>query len=105
MRSGIETGFLLDRRWHLLRGEMERSKDSALLLIGRILTDAGVPYAIIDGVALQAHQPESRTTLDIDLAVVDRASIPRGLAECLHVGAMRTRGRLPTWRSKTRENA
>jgi hypothetical protein len=81
MRSGIETGFLLDRRWHLLRGDMERSKDSALLLIGRILTDAGVPYAIIGGVALQAHQPEPRTTLDIDIAVVDCASIPRAQLE------------------------
>jgi hypothetical protein len=77
MPTGIETGFLLDRRWHLLRGEMERSKEPALLLLGRILAEAGVPYAIIGGLALQVHQPEPRTTLDIDLAVLSRAAIPR----------------------------
>ncbi len=77
MRSGIETGFLLDQLWHLLRGEMDASKESALLLVGRILSDARVPYAVIGGVALQVHQPEPRTTLDIDLAVISRAEIPR----------------------------
>jgi hypothetical protein len=81
MRTGIETGFLLDRQWHLLRGEMERSKEPALLLIGRIFSDAGVPYAIIGGVALQAHTPDPRTTLDIDLAVLSRAAIPRDRLE------------------------
>ena len=29
------------------------------------------------GIALQVHQPEPRTTLDIDLAVLSRADIPR----------------------------
>jgi len=81
MRTGIETGFLLDQRWHLLRGEMERSKEPALLLVGRILAEAGVPYAVIGGVALQIHQPEPRTTLDIDLAVLSRAAIPRARLE------------------------
>jgi hypothetical protein len=81
MRSGIESGFLLDRQWHLLRGEMERSKEPTLLQVGRILADAGVPYAIIGGVALQIHQPEPRTTLDIDLAVLSRAAIPRAQLE------------------------
>jgi hypothetical protein len=32
---------------------------------------------VIGGVALQIHQRDPRTTLDIDLAVVDRAAIPR----------------------------
>ncbi len=81
MRSGIESGFLLDRQWHLLRGEMERSKEPTLLQVGRILADAGVPYAIIGGVALQIHQPDPRTTLDIDLAVLSRAAIPRARLE------------------------
>jgi hypothetical protein len=76
-RTGIETGFLLDLRWRLLRGEMEQSKEPALLLIGRIFAETGVPYAIIGGLALQMHQPEPRTTLDIDLAVPSRAVIPR----------------------------
>ena len=80
-RTGIETGFLLDQLWHLLRGEMDRSKEPALLLIGRIFADAGVPYAVIGGIALQVHQPEPRTTLDIDLAVLTRADIPRAQLE------------------------
>jgi predicted nucleotidyltransferase len=77
MRNGIETGFLLDRQWHLMRSEAEQSKRPALLLLGRVLAEAGVSYAIIGGVALQVHQAEPRTTLDIDLAVLDRKEIPR----------------------------
>jgi hypothetical protein len=81
MRAGIETGFLLDQLWHLLRGEMDRSKEPALLLVGRISSDAGVPYAVIGGIALQVHQPAPRTTLDIDLAVLSRAATPRARLE------------------------
>jgi hypothetical protein len=81
MRTGIETGFLLDHLWHLLRGETDRSKEPALLLIGRIFSDAGVRYAVIRGVALQIRQPEPRTTLEIDLAVLSRADIPRAQLE------------------------
>jgi hypothetical protein len=77
MRSGIEIGFLLDRQWHLMRSEAELSKRPTLLLLGRVLADSGVSYAIIGGVALQVHQAEPRTTLDIDLAVADRGEIPR----------------------------
>jgi hypothetical protein len=76
MESKLEIGFSLDRRWHFLRGEMEQSKKPELLLLGRALEEAGVAYAIIGGVALQIHQDEPRTTLDIDLALLDRASIP-----------------------------
>jgi predicted nucleotidyltransferase len=79
MRSGIEVGFQLDRQWHLMRAEDERSKRPTLLLLGRVLADAGVSYAIIGGVAVQVHQAEPRTTLDIDLAVADRGEIPRQL--------------------------
>src|SRR5689334_6868325 len=75
--TGLHAGFLLDRQWHLLRGEMEQSKRPALLLLGRILSEEAVPYAIIGGVALQVHQAEPRTTLDIDVAVGDRSSIPQ----------------------------
>ena len=77
MRSGIEIGFLLDRQWHLMRAEPESTKRPELLLLGRILADAGVSYAIVGGVALQVHQAEPRTTLDIDVAVTDRDEIPR----------------------------
>jgi hypothetical protein len=75
--SRLDSGFQLDRQWHWLKGDMEHSKRPALLALGRILGEARVPYAIIDGVALQIHQQEPRTTLDIDIAVLDRAAIPR----------------------------
>jgi hypothetical protein len=77
MRASIEIGFLLDRQWHVMRSEPEGSKKLTLLLLGRVLADAGIAYAIIGGVALQVHQDEPRTTLDIDLAVADRGEIPR----------------------------
>ncbi|HBH04301.1 MAG TPA: hypothetical protein DDZ42_20715 [Candidatus Rokubacteria bacterium] len=80
-RRGVETGFILDRQWHWLRGEMERTKRPALLLAARLLNEAAVPYAIIDGVALQVHQPEPRTTPDIDLAVPALDQIPRARLE------------------------
>lgn len=77
MSAGLEAGFLLDRQWHWLKGEMEESKRPALLALCRVLGDAQVAYAIIGGLALQVHQQETRTTLDIDVAVVGRDSIPR----------------------------
>jgi len=74
---GLEVGFLLDRQWHALRGEMDTTKRPALLALARILADAGAPYAIIGGVALQIHRSEPRTTLDIDLAITAMDAIPR----------------------------
>ena len=56
---------------------MEGSKRAALLELARILEEARVPYAIIGGVALQIHQSDPRTTIDIDLAVLARDQIPR----------------------------
>jgi hypothetical protein len=73
----LEIGFLLDEQWHLMRGEMETSKRPALLALARVLAEAGTPYAIIGGVALQAHRAEPRTTLDIDLAVPSLDALPR----------------------------
>jgi hypothetical protein len=77
MLSAIEIGFELDRRWHWLRGEMEDTKKPALLAVVRVLTLAGLPHAIIGGIAMQLRQEEPRTTLDIDIAVLDRADLPR----------------------------
>ena len=74
---GVEIGFQLDRQWHLLRGSMETTKRPALVTLARVLAESGTPYAIIGGVALQIHQAEPRTTLDIDLAVVSFDEIPR----------------------------
>lgn len=84
MQSNLEIGFVLDRRFHWLRGEMNDSKKPALLLLGRVLADARTHYAIIGGVALQIHQREPRTTLDIDLAVADLGALPR--AQLLDAG-------------------
>lgn len=78
MMSGLETGFILDRQWFRLQGEMERTKRPALLALARVLADTETSYAIIGGVALQTHQAEPRTTLDIDVAVAAYGHIPRG---------------------------
>lgn len=55
---------------------MDQTKRPALLALGRILAEEQIPYAIIGGLALQVHQREPRTTLDIDIAVLDREAIP-----------------------------
>jgi hypothetical protein len=77
MVSGLTAGFLLDRQWHWLRGEMDQSKKPALFALCRVLADKQVVYAVIGGLALQVHQREPRTTLDIDIAVLSREAIPR----------------------------
>jgi hypothetical protein len=77
MPRGLEAGFLLDWQWYGLRGEMERTKRPALLRLARLLAEADVSYAIIGGVALQVHQADPRTTLDIDVAVRTLGEIPR----------------------------
>src|SRR5882672_5169785 len=76
MSAGLVTGFELDRRWHWLRGEMDETKKPALLQLARVLAEARIDYAIIGGIAMQVHQEEPRTTLDIDVAVCDRKAIP-----------------------------
>jgi hypothetical protein len=84
MREGdelLEITSKLDARYHLLRGEMERSKETTLLEVARILKEAAAPYALIGGVAVQFHSKEPRTTLDVDLAVLDDAAIPRDRLE------------------------
>ena len=77
MPRGLEEGFILDRQWFWLRGEMERTKRPALIALACVLAEAGVPYAIIGGIALQVHQAEPRTTLDIDVAVATYGVLPR----------------------------
>ena len=81
MIRSLEIGFQLDQLWHALRGEMETTKRPALVALGRVLRDTGTPYAIIGGIALQLHQAEPRTTLDIDLAVSRIDAIPRAELE------------------------
>jgi len=60
---------------------MERSKEPDLALLASILEEHAVVYALIGGVALQVHQREPRTTLDIDVAVSKRDDIPRRALE------------------------
>ena len=60
---------------------MERAKRPALLALARIFAEADVPYVIIGGVALQVHQTEPRTTLDIAIAVAAYGQIPRAQLE------------------------
>ena len=56
---------------------MDQSKKPVLISLCRVLADEHVVYAIIRGLALQVHQEEPRTTLDIDIAVLSREAIPR----------------------------
>jgi len=55
---------------------MDSSKKPDLVALATILASSGTAYAVIGGVALQIHQAEPRTTLDIDLAVPDVAGLP-----------------------------
>jgi hypothetical protein len=48
MSSGLSAGFMLDRQWHWLRGEMETTKKPTLLTLGRLLDESRIPYAILD---------------------------------------------------------
>src|SRR3954452_12257560 len=81
MIRSLEIGFQLDQLWHALRGEMETTKRPALVALGRVLLEAKIPYAIIGGIALQVHQSDPRTTLDIDLAVARLDALPRAELE------------------------
>jgi len=78
---GLQAGFALDARYHWLTTGMEHTKQSALSALARVLGEAGTPYAIIGGIALQVHAREPRTTLDIDVAVPSRDLIPRAALE------------------------
>ncbi len=69
---------------------MERSKEPDLALLIGVLSEVGVSYAVIGGVALQVHQADPRTTLDIDVAVPRRTEIPR---ERLDAAGFRETGR------------
>lgn len=90
MISGLETGFRLDERFHWMTTGIERSKKPDLLALARVLAAAGVPYALIGGLALQVHRRQPRTTLDIDVAVKHRSAIPNG---ALRAAGFEERGR------------
>jgi hypothetical protein len=50
----LDIGFLLDRQWHALRGEMETTKRPALIALAKVMAETATPYAIIRGIALQS---------------------------------------------------
>lgn len=81
VRDRLQESYRLDRRWHRLRGHMDTTKQQTLETLVRLLDQAGIPYALIGGVAVQLHRDEPRTTLDIDVAVLDRLRIPRAALE------------------------
>src|ERR1700686_134088 len=74
----LAVGYALDYMWgesmSLTGGD---SKEKPLRLIAEILERERVPYALIDGVAVQIHTEEPRSTLDIYLAVRRYADVPR----------------------------
>ncbi len=86
--SAWEIGFVLDRRWHWQRGEMETDKKFELVALARLL--AKIPYALIGGLAMQLYQDEPRTTLDIDVALGRGDDLPR---EALRTAGFRETGR------------
>lgn len=55
---------------------MEATKEPTLAALSRVLDEAGFAWALIGGVAVQIHRTEPRTTLDVDVAVLDRAALP-----------------------------
>ena len=58
-RDRLLIGFALDRLWCETMGLMEGdSKERPLRLMAEVLERAGVPYALIGGVAVQLHTVE-----------------------------------------------
>lgn len=53
------------------------TKEEPLRRLISVLEASGTLYAVIDGIAVQLHTREPRTTLDIDLAVTKFDDIPR----------------------------
>lgn len=73
---------LLDVRFHALKGDaVVTSKERAFRELFGILEEAGTRYALIGGLAVQLWAEEARTTLDIDVAVLSYAAIPRRALE------------------------
>lgn len=57
-------------------GFPQADKESAILDIAKIFDKAGIPYAIMGGVAVQVHTQEPRTTLDLDIALRSKGDVP-----------------------------
>lgn len=57
-------------------GFPQADKEFTILEVARIFDKAGVPYAIMGGVAVQIHTEEPRTTLDLDIALRSKGDVP-----------------------------
>ncbi|MBM4344759.1 MAG: nucleotidyl transferase AbiEii/AbiGii toxin family protein [Deltaproteobacteria bacterium] len=68
-------------------GEVAGDKQAALVAVAHAC--AGRRWALVRGVALQIHQKEPRTTLDIDLALASRDDLP---GEALRAAGLRKTG-------------
>lgn len=79
--SQLEIGFTLDRLYRWLEGQAVGCKRPTLALLARLLAEANLAYAVTGDLALQVHRHEPRTTIDIDLALVDRAAWPAAALE------------------------
>jgi hypothetical protein len=66
----------LDVRYHLVQGHAVRDKEQTVSSLARVLAAAGVPYAVIGGLAVQFRSSDPRTTLDVDVAVLTYADVP-----------------------------
>lgn len=75
--SRLHEGFALDRRYAFLMGLPQADKEFAILEVARIFGEAGIPYAVMGGVAVQVHTKEPRTTLDLDIALRSKSDVPR----------------------------
>ena len=77
-RRRLEVGFRLDSLWAETMGiDPSDTKERPLRLVADRLNRAGVPYALIGGVAVQIRTTEPRTTLVIDVAVPRFDDVPR----------------------------
>ena len=77
-RRRLEVGFRLDCLWAETMGiDPSDTKERPLRLVADLLNRAGVPCALIGGVAVQIRTTEPRTTLVIDVAVPRFDDVPR----------------------------
>ena len=77
VEAALRQSVQLDVRFHDLRGDMVTTKERAFRELFRVLESTAVRYALIGGVAVQLWRSEPRTTLDIDVAVLTYAELPR----------------------------
>ena len=76
---------------------MEQTKKNALLSLSRMLSIESVPYALVGGIAVQIHREEPRSTLAIEVAVTDRALVPREDLVAAGFRELGDSGHVQTW--------